>query len=285
MKYRYIDAQKADMPVRRACALFGVSQSGYYAWVNRPASAHQREDMVLLVHIRASFYESNETYGSPRMVHELREKGFDVGRRRVARLMRENGLKARIKRRFRRTTDSRHEYPVTDNVLDRAFTATAPNQKWGVDISYVWTAEGWLYLAVVMDFYARRIVGWAVSDRLKKELVLEALNKAITLRRPPPGLIHHSDRGSQYCSYAYRERLKDVKVISSMSGRGNCYDNAVVESFFKTIKSELIWRTPWQTRNQATREMGKYIDGFYNPKRRHSAIGYTSPIQYEMIKK
>lgn len=285
MMFRCIDAQKADISISRACALFGVSESGYYAWAHRPASHYQREDIILLAHIRAAFHESNETYGSPRMVHELREKGFYVGRRRVARLMRENGLQARIKRRFKRTTDSRHDYPVADNVLDRAFQATAPNQKWGVDISYIWTAEGWLYLAIVMDLYARRIVGWAVSDRLKKELALKALKKAIILRRPEPGLVHHSDRGSQYCSYAYRDALKNIKAVSSMSGRGNCYDNAVVESFFKTIKSELIWRTPWQTRRQAKKEIGKYIDGFYNPKRRHSAIGYTSPMQYEMINK
>lgn len=283
MIFRLIDAEKAHIPIQQACGMLGVSQSGYYAWKGRPASRRQCEDMVLLAHIRNAFALSNETYGSPRMTRDLQDDGFAVGRRRVARLMRDNGLQARRKRRFRRTTDSRHAWPIAPNMLDGNFTAERPNEKWGVDISYIWTTQGWLYLAVVLDLFARRIVGWAVSDRLKKDLALEALRKAVALRQPPPGLIHHSDRGSQYCSIDYRAALKKIGAIASMSGKGNCYDNAVVETFFKTIKSELVWRTVFQTRRQAETEISYYIDGFYNPVRRHSTCDYQSPIRYEMM--
>ncbi len=283
MKFQLIDASKAFVSVQRACCLLGVSQSGYYGWKDRPASRRQREDMILLAHIRNAFALSNETYGSPRMTRDLQDEGFEVGRRRVARLMRENGLQARRKRRFRRTTDSCHAWPIAPNHLGGDFNADKPNQKWAVDISYIWTTEGWLYLAVVMDLFSRWIVGWAVSDRLKRDLALEALRRAVALRRPPPGLIHHSDRGSQYCSIEYRAALKKIGAVVSMSGKGNCYDNAVVETFFKTIKSELVWRTVFQTRAQAETEIAQYIDGFYNPVRRHSACNYQSPIQYEMM--
>ena len=283
MRFQLIDASKADIPVAQSCHLLGVSQSGYYAWRNRPASRRQHEDMVLLAHIRSAFALSNETYGSPRMLHELRAMGLSVGRRRIARLMRSNGMKARQKKRFKRTTNSHHDHPVAANLLDRDFTAVAPNEKWAADISYIWTAQGLLYLAVVMDLHAHRIVGWATSGRLKRDLAVEALRRAVTLRRPPPGLIYHSDRGSQYCSHEYRNALKDIGAVASMSGKGNCYDNAVVETFFKTIKSEIIWRTAFQTRRQATAQIGQYIDGFYNPVRRHSACRFQSPIQYGMM--
>jgi transposase InsO family protein len=283
MRFRLIDAKKAQIPIRRACRLLGISESGFYAWRHRPASRRQREDMVILAHIRNAFALSNETYGSPRMTRDLTDEGFVIGRRRVARLMRENKLQARRKRRFRRTTDSNHCWPIAPNLLAGDFTAERPNQKWNVDISYVWTTQGWLYLAVVMDLFARRIVGWAVSDRLKRDLALEALRRAVALRRPPPGLVHHSDRGSQYCSIDYRAALKKIEAVASMSGKGNCYDNAVVETFFKTLKSELVWRTVFQTRRQAEIEIAHYIDGFYNPIRRHSACNYQSPIKYEMM--
>ncbi len=283
MRFQLIDACRADMPIRRACRLLSVSQSGYYAWRDRPASPRQRDDMVLLAHIRNAFALSNETYGSPRMTRELQEEGLCVGRRRVARLMRDNDLQARRKRRFRRTTDSRHSWPITPNILGGDFSAEHTNQKWGVDISYVWTREGWLYLAIVMDLFSRRIIGWSTSDRLKRDLALEAFRRAVALREPPPGLIHHSDRGSQYCSIDYRTALNNIGAIASMSGKGNCYDNAVVETFFKTIKSELIWRTVFHTRRQAETEIARYIDGFYNPVRRHSTCDYQSPIKYEMM--
>lgn len=281
MSFALIDAKKAEISVETGCAALGVSVSGFYAWKSRPASNRQNDDMIMLAHIRAEFSTSNETYGSPRMHVELRESGLAIGRHRVARLMSENGLKARQKTRFRKTTDSNHGGAVATNVLGQDFTADGPDQKWGVDISYVWTSEGWLYLAIVLDLFSRRIVGWQLSDRMKRGLAMDALRRAINLRRPPPGLIHHSDRGSQYCSDDYRRMLRDNGFIASMSGRGNCYDNAMVETVFKTIKSELIWCTAFATRDQAAQAIGQYIEGFYNPRRRHSSLGYISPARFE----
>jgi putative transposase len=279
MRFRVIEAEKAKVPIRRSCALLDVSESGFYAWQGRKPCQRQRDDMVLL----SQFFTSHETYGSPRMTVELNEAGVAVGRHRVARLMRENGLKAFQKRRFKRTTDSAHGGLIAPNMLDQDFETTGPNQKWGVDISYIWTAEGWLYLAIVLDFFSRRIIGWAVSDRLKKDLALSALARAIAIRQPPEGIIHHSDRGSQYCSDKYQNLLKKHSFIISMSGKGNCYDNAMVETVFRTIKSELIWRTIYKTRSQAITDIEAYIDAFYNPRRRHSALGYKSPIAFENI--
>lgn len=281
MRFRLIDAEKAELPVGRMCALLDVSPSGYYAWRSRKPSRRQLDDMVFLAHIRAHFAASRRTYGSPRMHVELSEEGLAIGRHRVARLMSENGLRANQKRRFKRTTDSDHGGPVAANLIDQNFACNGPNQKWGADISYIWTAEGWLYLAIVLDFHSRRIVGWATSDRMKRDLALRALQRAITMRQPPPGLIHHSDRGSQYCSDDYQRLVKNAGMAASMSGKGNCYDNAIVETVFKTIKSELIWRTSFQTRHQADKSIGNYIDGFYNPVRRHSALGFKSPIRFE----
>jgi putative transposase len=281
MRFQLIDAAKEDFPVARLCQVLGVSQSGYFTWRSRPASPRQREDLILLAHIRSAFTLSHETYGSPRMTRELQDKG--IGRRRTARLMRENGLKARQKRRFKRTTDSHHAFPVAPNLLEQDFSAQRPNQKWNADISYVWTSEGWLYLAVVLDLFARRVVGWAVSDRLHKELALEALRKALVIRQPGEGLTHHADRGSQYCAIEYQSALKKHGIAISMSGKGNCYDNSVVETFFKTLKSELVWRTVFQTRAEAEEAIGRYIDGFYNPVRRHSTLDYVSPVQFERM--
>jgi putative transposase len=193
MRFRLIDVAKEDFPVQRLCKVLDVSPSGYFAWRSRPASSRQREDLVLLAQIRSSFALSRGTYGSPRMTRELQDEGFNVGRRRTARLMRENGLNARQTRRFKHTTDSHHAFPIAPNLIDQDFSAERPNQKWAADISYVWTSEGWLYLAVVLDLFARRIVGWAISDRLHKELALKALRKALAIRRPQKGLIHHSD--------------------------------------------------------------------------------------------
>lgn len=239
--------------------------------------------MVMLAHVRSAYALSHETYGSPRMTRELQDSGIAIGRRRTARLMRENGLHARQKRRFKRTTDSQHAFPVAPNIIDQDFAATGPNQKWGVDISYVWTREGWLYLAVVIDMFSRRVIGWETSDRLHRELAINALQKAIVMRRPRPGLIHHCDRGSQYCSIEYQALLRSKGILISMSGKGNCYDNAMVETFFKTLKSELIWRTVYQTRRQAEIAIARYIDGFYNPTRRHSALDNLSPAQFERL--
>jgi putative transposase len=218
MRFRLIDQAKKEFPVHRLCSVLGVSQSGYFAWKGRPASRRQKEDLVLLAHIRAQFATSNETYGAPRMHAELTEEGLAVGRHRVARLMRDNGLKALQKRRYKKTTDSHHGGPVAANLLDQDFACDGPDQKWGADISYIWTAEGWLYLAIVLDLYSRRIVGWATSDRLKKDLALNALRRAIALRNPRPGLVQHTDRGSQYCSHDYqllRKRCFQATALSS----------------------------------------------------------------------
>ncbi len=281
MRFKLIDEAKKEFPVHRLCSVLDVSESGYFAWKRRPASRRQNEDLVLLAHIRSQFSMSNETYGAPRMHVELKEDGLAIGRHRVARLMRDNGLKALQKRRYKKTTDSGHASPVAANLLDQDFICDRTDQKWGVDISYIWTAEGWLYLAIVLDLHSRRIIGWATSNRLKKDLALNALRRAIALRQPRPGLIHHSDRGSQYCSHDYQKLLKAHGMTVSMSGKGNCFDNAMVETVFKTIKNELVWRTIFQTRTAAERALGRYIDGFYNPRRRHSALGYKSPTAFE----
>ena len=283
MRFQLIDAAKKEFPVRRLCKVLGVSQSGYFAWRSRPVSRRQREDRVLLAHVRSAFQRSNGTYGSHRITRELQDAGLGVGRRRTARLMRENGLTARQKRRFTRTTDSHHAFPVAPNLLEQDFSAERPNQKWAADISYVWTNEGWLYLAMILDLFARRVVGWAVSDRLHQELALEALRRALAIRWPSAGLIHHADRGSQYCATAYQAELRKHGIRISMSGKGNCFDNAVVETFFKTLKSELVWRTVFQTRAEAKQAIGSYIDGFYNPIRRHSTLDYVSPVQFERM--
>lgn len=281
MRFALVDQAKEEFPVHRLCGVLGVSQSGYFAWKDRPACRRQRDDMVLLAHVRSAFALSNGTYGSPRMTRELQDSGVAVGRRRTARLMSQNGLKARQKRRFKRTTDSHHGWPVAPNRLNQDFAATRPDEKWGADISYVWTREGWLYLAVVIDLFARRVVGWATGDRLHGQLALAALRKALVMRRPGAGLIHHSDRGSQYCAIDYQAELDKHGILISMSGKGNCYDNAMVEAFFKTLKSELVWRTIFYTRIEAEQAIARYIDGFYNPVRRHSALDFISPAQFE----
>jgi putative transposase len=290
MRFALIDQAKNAFPIQRLCKVLGVSQSGYFAYRGRSASNRQQSDMVMLAHVRSAFSLSNGTYGSPRMTRDLQDDGFAIGRRRTARLMRENGMQARQKRRFKRTTDSDDHWPVARNVIDQDFTATGPDEKWGVDISYIWTREGWLYLAVVIDLFARRVVGWATGNRLHRDLALAALRKALIIKCPAEGLIHHSDRGSQYCSIDYQAELRQHGIVTSMSGKGNCYDNAMVETLLppfgrclrpKTIKIEMIWRTRFNTRADAHNAIARYIDGFYNPIRRHSALDYLSPVQFE----
>ena len=265
----------------RLCHILNVTSRGYRSWRRRPVSQRQRDDMVVLAHIREQHHLSLGSYGRPRMTQELKEAGLAVGHRRVGRLMRDNGIRAVRTRKHKATTHSNHNYGIAPNLLDRDFIADKPNQTWSVDMSYIWTREGWLYLAVVMDLHSRRIVGWAVSNRMKRDLAIQALQMAITLRRPPRGCIHHSDRGSQYCSKDYQKLLTKHGFEVSMSGKGNCYDNAVVETFFKTLKAELIWRRSWITRKQVQMALFKYINGFYNPKRRHSTLGGLSPVAFE----
>ena len=275
-------AKNADMlSIERLCQIMDVSPRGYRAYRSRPLSQSQRKDMVVLAHIREQFVLSLGSYGRPRMTEELKELGLDVGHRRVGRLMQENGIEVKRNEKFKATTDSNHSFNIAPNLLNRDFAADRPNQKWAGDISYVWTREGWLYLAVILDLHSRRVIGWAVSNRMKRDLAIRALNMAIALRRPPKGCIHHTDRGSQYCSHDYQKLLRQHGFKVSMSGTGNCYDNAAVEAFFKTIKAELLWQRSWRTRRDAEIAIFEYINGFYNPRRRHSALGWKSPLAFE----
>jgi len=281
MRFRFIEENRWRLPTERLCQIMNVSSRGYRAYRSRPISQRQREDMVLLAHIREQHRLSLNSYGRPRMTEELKEIGLNVGHRWVGRLMRQNGISVVRTHKYKATTDSNHKFNIAPNLLSRDFFAKRPNQKWVVDISYVWTKEGWLYLAVVLDLYSRRVIGWAVSNRMKRDLAIRALNMAITLRRPPKGCIHHSDRGSQYCSHDYQKILRQNGFKVSMSGKGNCYDNAAMETFFKTIKAELLWRHSWQTRRAAEIAIFEYINGFYNPRRRHSPLGWKSPLAFE----
>jgi putative transposase len=281
MRFAFIDVEKTSYPMRILCRVLEVSRSGFYAWLARKPSARDLEDEQLRPKVVEAFESGRGTYGSPRVRDELVDQGFEIGRKRVARLMRELGLRGVSPRKFRVTTNSDHDHPVAKNVLNRNFVATRPNEKWATDITYVRTGEGWLYLAVVMDLYSRRIVGWSTADHLKTELCLDALQMALKHRTGIANLIHHSDQGVQYASDRYREVLTDLGIECSMSRRGNCWDNAVAESFFGTLKNELIYRRPWQTREQARDAIGEYIEIFYNRIRRHSTIGGVSPARFE----
>ena len=281
MRFAFIAENEGLLPIKRLCQIMDVSPRGYRAWRTRPMSKTQRADMVVLAHIREQFALSLGSYGRPRMAEELRELGLAVGERKVGRLMRENAIAVKRNKKFKATTDSNHSFNIAPNLLDRDFFAEQPNQKWAGDISYVWTREGWLYLAVIIDLHSRRVIGWAVSSRMKRDLAIRALKMAIALRNPPKGCIHHTDRGSQYCSHDYQKLLRHHGFKVSMSGKGNCYDNAVVETFFKTIKAELMWQQSWETRRAAEMAIFEYINGFYNPRRRHSALGWKSPLAFE----
>ncbi len=281
MRFAFIDAEKALYPVRILCRVLRVSRSGYYAWRDRKPSVRALEDERLRPKVVEAFKTGRGTYGSPRVLDELIEQGFEVGRRRIARLMRELGLRGVSPRKFRVTTDSDHKYPIARNVLDRDFKASRPNEKWATDITYVWTREGWLYLATVMDLYSRRIVGWSMADHMRTELCLDALRMAIKQRTNVKGLVHHSDRGVQYASDDYRAALKARGIECSMSRRATCWDNAVAESFFGTLKNELIYRRPWLDRETVRDAISEYIEVFYNRIRRHSTIGNISPAKFE----
>ncbi|WP_458789670.1 IS3 family transposase [Yoonia sp. MH D7] len=281
VRFAFIDAWREEWPVEFLCWVMQVTSRGYRAWRVRPMCQRQRDDMVILAHIRAQHRLSLQSYGRPRMTEELQELGLAVGHRRVGRLMRDNSIKIVKTRKFKATTDSNHTFNIAPNLLDQDFSADAPNQKWAGDISYIWTSEGWLYLAVILDLYSRRVIGWAVSNRMKRDLAIRALDMAVALRQPPKGCIHHTDRGSQYCSGDYQKRLNKRGFEVSMSGKGNCYDNSMVETFFKSLKAELIWRNRWETRRQAEGAIFQYINGFYNPRRRHSSLGGKSPLAFE----
>jgi putative transposase len=282
VKFAFIEAEKAGYPIVVLCDVLGVSCSGYYAWKGRPASARAQADAALVVDIRASYAASRGTYGSTRVHRDLQAGGRRIGKNRVARVMQREGIQARRKRRFRRTTDSNHTFAIAPNILERNFDVALPNTAWVGDVTYVWTLEGWLYLAVIVDLFSRRVVGWATSANNDRALALKALKHATMLRAPARGWVHHTDRGSVYASNDYGDALDDLGAIKSMSRKADCWDNAVAESFFATIKGEMIEHESFETRAEATAAIADYIDGFYNTRRRHSSLDYVSPIEYEL---
>ncbi len=267
--------------VAALCRVLGVSRSGYYAWRQAPESPRAAENRRLDADIQRRFDEHRGRYGAPRITLDLQAEGLRVSRRRVAKRMRAMGLRARAARRFKATTHSKHRLPVAPNRLQQDFTAAGPNQKWVADITYLWTGEGWLYLAVVLDLYSRAVVGWSMAERITKELVMAALTMALFRRRPPPGLILHSDRGSQYAALDYQALLEHHGLLCSMSRKGDCYDNAAMESFFHTLKVEQIQGAHYPTREAAKADVFEYIETYYNPKRRHSTLNYQSPWDFE----
>lgn len=284
MKYACIEQHRGEHALALMCRALGVSRSGYYAWRKREPSRRAREDQRLLIHVRAAHRMSNETYGSPRVHAELAAQGIGCGRKRVERLMREGGLVAVRPKRFRATTDSDHDFRIAPNLLGRRFSLEeigGPGRVWASDITYVPTREGWLYLAVVLDLGSRRVVGWSMRQTLEAEIATDALQMALAGRNSEPGLIHHSDRGSQYACHAYRELLEEHGIRASMSRKGDCWDNAVAESFFATLEWELIQQRDWHTRAEARRSIFSYIELWYNRRRRHSTLGYLSPAEYE----
>jgi transposase InsO family protein len=282
MTFAWIQHHREVWPVRAQCRVLGVSASGFYAWLNRRPSQRAVANQNLLQDIRRIHWDSHKRYGSPRVCAALRAEGQRVSRRRVAKLMRNNDLCAITKRRVRvTTTDSRHNLPVAANVIDRNFGALAPNEKWLAHITYIFTEEGWLYLAAVLDLFSRKIIGWAMRDHMRTELPLAALTMAVQRQRPQPGLIHHSDRGSQYASGDYQHALASVGITPSMSRKGNCWDNAPMESFFHTLKTELVHHKTYATKEEAKRDLFQYIESFYNRQRIHSALGYLTPEQME----
>jgi len=263
------------------CEVLGVSRSGYYNWINREPSKQQKRKEKLQKHIKQLFDKYDQLYGSPRITRELHKMGFTVTERTVSNYMQEMGLRAIPKEKFVVTTDSKHDNEVYPNHLNRNFNAEAPNQIWATDITYIWTSEGWLYLAVIMDLFSRRIVGWDMDHSLSKKIALTALERALTLRNPSDDLLHHSDRGSQYTSNEYINLLKENNMKISMSNKGDCFDNACVESFFATLKKECVYRNNFSTREEAKLTVWKYISGFYNNKRSHSYLDYVSPNEFE----
>ena len=281
MRFAFIRVEKAHYPVTVLCRVLQVSRSGFYRWLQWTPSRRERADGVLRRHVRIAFTANRRAYGSPRIFRVLRQQQIPCSQRRIERVMRQAGITPDPPRRFKVTTHSAHPYLPAENVLNRDFTSPAPNRRWAADITYVWTREGWLYLAVVLDLYARRIVGWAMHRRLTAPLVLTALDMALRGRRPAPGLLHHSDRGSQYAAGEYQLRLARHGIVCSMSRKGDCWDNAVVESFFATLKRELIHRRRFLTRQQANQAIFEYIEVFYNRQRLHSALGYVSPMNFE----
>ena len=283
MRFRMIEDLRARYPVRVLCDALEVSPSGYYGWRQRPECPRKTASQDLLNDIRRLHAQHRGRYGVPRIHAALRAEGRSVSRGRVERLMRRHGIRAMTHRRFRVvTTDSNHGLPIAGNLLDQTFLASRPNEIWLADISYIPTEEGWLYLAIVLDLGTRKVVGWAMRDHLRQELTIAALTMAIQRQRPGRGLIHHSDRGSQYAATDYQKMLKANGILASMSRKGNCWDNAPMESWFHTLKTELVHHTRYATREAAKRDLFAYIEGYYNRQRLHSALGYLTPEQAEL---
>jgi len=265
------------------CQVLSVSRSGYYSWLKYPISQRKKKDMQLKLEIQRIYDKSRKRYGSPRIHQQLLREGYHIGKKRVERLMSELGIQAVAKKKYKATTDSSHTKPVAENHLNRDFTPDKPNTSWVADITYIWTQEGWLYLSTIMDLYSRKIIGWSLRDRLTKELVIGALDMALKQRNIYSDLLLHSDRGSQYASELYQLHLLKHGIICSMSGKGNCWDNAVMESFYRTLKVELIYQNQYETRRQAQKDIFEYIEIFYNRERLHSSIGYYTPEEYEKL--
>jgi putative transposase len=284
VKYQFIADHREEFEITVMCRVLGVVRSGYYAWRQRPISAREMANQDLSQQIKKIHQHSGQTYGSPRIQAELAAQGVRCGHNRVARLMRQAELQSKQSRKFKvATTDSSHNYPVAPNRLNQDFTASRANQKWLADITYIPTDEGWLYLATVLDLYSRRIVGWAMSDSLERQLVIDAFLMAVETRQPPPGLLHHSDRGSQYASDEYQALLTKFGMQGSMSRKGNCYDNAPMESFFGSLKTEWVHHRHYRTRAEAKTDIFEYIEVFYNRFRRHSALDYQCPVVFEQL--
>ena len=282
MKFAFIAAREVAFPVSVMCRVLGVTKSGFYAWRKRPKPERVRRDAQLAATVAAVHQRSRRTYGSPRVHRELKARGVRVGKKRSERLMRENGLQGRSKRRSKRTTDSRHGGPIAANLLARQFRVSEPNRAWVTDVTAIATDEGWLYLAPMLDLFSRRVLAWAASEHNDTALALDVLRKALRVRRPPPGWLHHSDRGSPYASDDYRVELRTCGARQSMSRKGDCWDNAVAESFFATLRAELVDHVRFPTREAAMRAIGDYIDNFYNVERRHSHLDYLNPIEFEL---
>ena len=281
MRYQFIDTHEKTWPIRLMCQVLDVSSSAYYDWRRRPESAQAQSNSVLDSEICQIYDEHKQRYGGPRITEELKDRGFHCSENRVARRMTRLGLKGIQAKKFKRTTDSKHDKPVAPDLIEQDFTAAAPNEKWVSDLTYVWTDEGWLYLAAIMDLYSRAIIGWSMGKRMTQQLMCDALTMALFHRKFPKGVIIHSDRGSQYCSKAYQRLIKTTGLLCSMGRRATCYDNAAMESFFHTLKVELVHRERYLTRQAAKGAIFDYIETYYNRKRRHSAIGYKIPMLFE----
>jgi transposase InsO family protein len=279
--FSFIQQHQDLWPVTVLCETLGVSTSGFYAWRDRPPSAAQQRRDRLLVEVRAIHAEVKQRYGSPRIHAELKDRDLPCCVNTVAKLMADNDIRAKTARKFKNTTDANHALPVAENLLDRQFDPQTPNERWVSDITYIWTDEGWLYLAAVEDLYSRAVVGWSMADTMTSRLAVDALEMAVARRLPGEGLLGHSDRGSQYASDHYQSLLARHGIVCSMSRRGDCWDNAPMESFFASLKKELVHHERYQTRAQAKASIFEYIELFYNPKRRHSSLGYLSPLDYE----